>query len=266
MHYRVIGCEVLARQLYYIAALAPHVIDIDLVAKGLHNEPDRLRAELQQRVLATDAAAYDAILLGYGLCSNSIVGVSHPRLPIVIPRAHDCITLYLGSAERYAAEFREVPGTYWYTPDYMERSTKGSDHSVGLGASGDDDQVQETYEEYVAKYGKDNADYLMEVMGAWKEHYTRAAYIDTADMTLPDYSEDARAVAERRGWTFSRLAGSIVILRDLVEGRWDAARYQVLEPGQTVQPSFDQRIICSALAAPCGPEPDRTAKKPRRVS
>ncbi len=253
MRLKVVGCEVLARQLYYAASLTPHVVDIELVAKGLHSEPDRLRAELQRRVAGADAAVYGAIALGYGLCSNAIVGVSHPSLRIVVPRAHDCITLYLGAAERYAEEFRANPGTYWYAPDYMERNTGGDDRTVGLGASGDDAQVQETYQEYVAKYGQDNADYLMEVMGAWKAHYSRAAYIDTAEMRLPDYSQEAREVAERRGWTFQRLAGSFVLVRDLLEGRWDAERFLVVEPGQTVQPSYDQRIINSALSADPAP-------------
>ena len=263
MRLKVIACEVLARQLYYIAALAPHVIDIDLLAKGLHDEPDRLRAEVQRRVEATETAVYDAILLGYGLCSNSIVGVSHPSLRIVVPRAHDCITLYLGSAERYAAEFRANPGTYWYAPDYIERNSGGTDRTIGLGSAGNDSQVQETYQEYVAKYGKDNADYLMEVMGAWTAHYNRAAYIDTVEMRLPDHSQEAQEVASRRGWAFERLAGSIVILRDLLEGRWGAERFLTVEPGRAVQPAYDQRIICSALAAGCAQGVDRAPHRPR---
>ncbi len=56
MRLKVVGCEVLARQLYYAASLTPHVVDIELVAKGLHSEPDRLRAELQRRVAGADAA------------------------------------------------------------------------------------------------------------------------------------------------------------------------------------------------------------------
>lgn len=42
-----------------------------------------------------------------------------PRL--VIPRAHDCITLYLGSRQRYLEQFNARPGTYWYSLDYLER-------------------------------------------------------------------------------------------------------------------------------------------------
>ena len=253
MRLQVVGCEVLARQLYYIAALSPHVIDIELLAKGLHNEPDTLRAEVQRQVDSADPEVYDAVLLAYGLCSNSIVGVRHPQLQMVVPRAHDCITLYLGSGDRYADEFRAHPGTYWYAPDYMERNTKGADQAVGLGSAGDDDEMSKTYEEYVERYGQDNADYLMEVMGAWKAHYSRAAYIDTADMPLPDYSGRAQEVADRRGWAFERLAGSIIILRDLLEGRWDEERFLLVPPGETIQSSHDQLVICSAMLADCTP-------------
>jgi hypothetical protein len=250
MRLKLISCEVLARQVYYCAALSPHVVDIELVDKGLHTEPDRLRAHLHARLEAAPAGQYDAILLGYGLCSNSIVGLGSAHTRLVAPRAHDCITLYLGSAERYGTEFRGNPGTYWYTPDYMERGGSASD-SVALGVSADDADMSRVYEGYVAKYGRDNADYLMEVMGAWKAHYNRAAYIETAEMRLPDYSARVREVAERRGWSFQEFAGSLVILRDLIEGRWDEATFLTLPPGCAIEPSHDTQIIrCGACDAP----------------
>jgi hypothetical protein len=241
---KLISCEVFARQAYYAAAYSPHVVDIELVAKGLHDEPDVLRDEIQSRLDALPEGDYDAILLGYGLCSNSIAGVTCPHTRMVVPRAHDCITVYLGAKELYAEQFREHPGTYWYSPDYMERGGSYDDRK-SLG-SGDDQKVAKTYEEYVAKFGKDNADYLMEVMGAWREHYDRAAYIDTQEMQLPDYSGEVRELAARRGWRFERLAGSLILLRDLLEGNWDDDRFLTLEPGQTIAPSYDATIVKSA--------------------
>ena len=56
MRLKLIACEVLARQAYYVAALAPHVVDIELIDKGLHDEPDRLRSHLQERIDAVPAA------------------------------------------------------------------------------------------------------------------------------------------------------------------------------------------------------------------
>ena len=245
MHFRVISCEVLARQVYYVAALSPHTIDIELVSKGLHTDPEVLRAELQRLVNGADG--YDAILLGYGLCSNSIAGLVCAHTQMVAPRAHDCITFYLGSSDRYSEEFRANPGTYWYSADYIERGGDDGDR-VSLGVSSDEEEMSQVYQEYVSKYGQDNADYLMEVMGAWKQHYSRAAYIDSTEMPLPDYSDDVRDIASRRGWEFDRMAGSLLIVRDLLEGRWDEERFLVVPPGHAIAPTYDQRIITQSLA------------------
>lgn len=243
MRLKLIACEVLARQAYYAAALSPHVVDIELIAKGLHNEPDTLRQHLQSRLDEISAESYDAALLGYGLCSNSIVGLASPQVPLVVPRAHDCIALFLGSAERYAQEFRETPGTYWYVADYIERNDANAGQSVALGSTADEASLQATYEEYVRKYGQDNADYLMEVMGAWQKHYGRAAYIDNADMPLPDYRAQVRDVAARRAWRFEEMEGRLLLVRDLVEGRWDPERFLVAPPGAAIIATNDARIL-----------------------
>ncbi len=239
-------CEVLARQAYYAAAFSPHVVDIDLIDKGLHNEPERLRAHLKERLATADQQGYDAILIGFGLCSSSTVGLCATRTPMVIPRAHDCITLFLGSKERYGEQFRENPGTYWYAPDYIERGGSESGQ-VALGA-GDDSRIDEVYAEYVLKYGQDNADYLMEVMGAWQQHYNRAAYIEPIEMKMPDHRPMVRETAARRGWRFEELDGSILIVRDLVEGRWDDERFATIAPNHMVVATNDERIVGST---PC---------------
>ena len=243
MRLKAICCEVLARQVYYVSAFSPHVIDLETVSKGLHAEPDVLRADLQARIDASEEGKYDAILLAYGLCSNSIAGLVCTHAQMVVPRAHDCITLYLGSKERYGDEFRANPGTYWYTADYLERGADDGDR-IALGAAEEDKSMSAVYQEYVDKYGADNADYLMEVMGAWRQHYNRAAYVDTTEMCLPDYSDQVRELAARRGWEFERLAGSLVIIRDLLEGRWDEERFLVVPPGDTIAPSYDAHIVC----------------------
>ena len=119
------------------------------------------------------------------------------KLPLVIPKAHDCITLFLGSRARYQEQFEDFPGTYWYAQDYIERDD-GSGGSLALG-SGLDTNVDEVYAEYVEKYGQDNADYLMEVMGAWKQHYKRAAYIDLGIGDGSAVAAKAQEQAARRG-------------------------------------------------------------------
>jgi len=238
MRLRAIACEVLARPLYLAAVHSPHVVDFELVDRGLHNEPDVLRRALQERIDAVDEKRYDAIVLGYALCSNSSAGLVARGLPLVLPRAHDCITLYLGSRAAYAEEFTGHPGTYYYTADYYERSTDGS---VVLGATSDA-SLQKSYQEYVEKYGEENAAYLMEVMGGWKAHYNRAAFIAMGVGTDEKAAAAAREQADKNGWAFEQVQGDMVLLRKLIQGEWDDDFLQVA-PGEAVAVTYDENIV-----------------------
>src|SRR5512139_3723155 len=189
-----IACEVLARPLYLCAARSPHIIDIRLVQKGLHNTPAVLNKHLQEAV--DNAEGYNALLFGYGLCGQATAGLKAGSTQLVIPRAHDCITLFLGSRTRYQQQFSDYPGTYWYAQDYIERED-GSGAALSMGVGSDTD-LEAVYDEYVQKYGKDNADYLMEVMGAWQKHYRRAAFIDMGVADGAAVEARAQAEAARR--------------------------------------------------------------------
>jgi hypothetical protein len=251
MRYLLIACEVLAREAYICAAHSSHSVDIQLLEKGLHDTPETLRHTLQSRIDAAcpsgegTGAGYDAVLLGYGLCSNSTVGLTARGVPLILPRAHDCITLYLGSRTRYEAEFATHPGTYYYTTSYVERSDGSS--SVALGALSDE-QRRRVYQEYVDKYGRDNADYLMEVMGAWASHYSRAAFIETGVGPSMEAEGRARAEAERRGWAFEKLAGDLILLRKLIDGEWDED-VLVIGPGEQVVANYGPQIVEAAAGS-----------------
>jgi len=194
-------------------------------------------------------AAYDAIAMVYGLCGQSTAGLIARDVPLVIPRAHDCITLFLGDRRRYGEAFREQPGTYWYALDYAERS----DGSMALGAEADA-EVRDVYREYVEKYGQDNADYLMEVMGAWQKHYDRASFIEMGVGDSTRVEARASALAEKRGWAFQRVEGDLVLIRRLLDGDWAASGsgsgddFLVVPPGQQVRMSYDMDVIGCAQA------------------
>ena len=236
--YLCIACEVLARPLYLAAATSPNIVDIELVQKGLHNTPVHLRQRLQE--IVDRAEGYDAILLGYGLCGQATAGLIPRNVPLVVPRAHDCITLFLGSRERYLQQFNDYPGTYWYAQDYIERED-GSGAALSMG-SGSDTDLQAVYDEYVQKYGRDNADYLMGVMGAWQQHYRRAAFIDMGVAEGAAVEARAQAEAARRGWSFDRLSGDLVLIRRLLEGDWEED-FLVVPPGQQVVMTYDDGVI-----------------------
>ena len=252
MRLKCIGCDALARTIYLCAAQSPHVVDVALFRLGLHVEPADLRERLQAAVDATVGQGYDAIVVAYGLCGKATAGLTARDTRLIIPRAHDCITLFLGGRRRYEAEFRECPGTYWYAADYVERAeSRGVTLSIGAESTAD---MSTVYDEYVEKYGRDNADYLMEVMGAWQAHYQRAAFIDMGVADSSAVEQQARAEAERRSWAFERLMGDRTLIQRLLEGDWNDD-FLELGPGQHIATSYDFDVICAGTPVGEAPHP-----------
>jgi hypothetical protein len=243
MRLLALTCEVLARSVYLCAARSPHVVDVRLNRVGLHDDPPNLRATLQAAIDGV-GIPYDAIVLAYGLCGGATAGLRADTIPVVVPRAHDCITLFLGSRDRYTAEFTGHPGTYWYVQDSVERD----DDSGAFGGVGavSEAAARAAYDEYVTKYGADNAAYLMEAMGAWRSNYDRAAFVEmgVADpRAVTPVEARAREDAERRGWAFEKLAGELILVRRLIDGDWGAADFLLLQPGERLAMSYDEGVI-----------------------
>ena len=98
----------------------------------------------------------------------------------------------------------------------------------------------------------ENADYLMEVMGAWQEHYRRAAFIDMGAGNGSAIEQQAQADAARRGWLFERVAGDLVLIRRLLAGDWEKD-FLVLQPGEQLTITYDADIIgCVPANTPKG--------------
>ncbi len=240
MRILALTCEVLSRCVYLCAARSPNIVDVQLNRRGLHDNPPNLR-EILQGQLDTIGPPYEAVVLAYGLCGGATAGLRAGAIPLVVPRAHDCITLFLGDRRRYLDEFTTHPGTFWYVQDYVERTDDASAFT-GVGAVSDSG-MRAAYEEYVEKYGADNADYLMETLGGWHEHYSRAAFVDMGIGDAAPVEELARSEAERRAWSFERLAGELLLMRRLIDGAWDAADFLVLQPGERLAMSYDEAVI-----------------------
>ncbi|MEI6788675.1 MAG: DUF1638 domain-containing protein [bacterium] len=229
--YHVIACHVLWRELCHFASLSPHVFTFNFVKQGLHNTPELLKVQLQK---AVDEAPEEceAVLMGYGLCSNGAAGVVARTKPLVIPRAHDCITFFLGSKERYREYFDAHPGTYWYTPGWIECSLQ-----PGL------ERYNFLRRDYVEKYGEDNADYLMEMEQGWMKEYSNAAYIDLGFSDTVRFKEYTRECAQWLGWKTDELQGDSGMIQAFVGGQWDSDRFLIVEPGQTIVASHDEAVV-----------------------
>ena len=250
MRLKVIACKVLTRELGMISADCKNYLDISWLRQGYHDEPNRLHDILQDSIDKIDAGndpfscgekvgEFDAIVLGYGLCSNGVCGVQSKRFPIVVPRAHDCITLFLGSKERYRELFdSNNGGVFWYTPGWIENSLMPSERTYTRKLA-----------EYIEKYGEDNAEYLMEMEEKWMKDYNAVAYVQMPGIAYPDYRGYSQKCAEYLGWAHQEYKGDDSLLHALVDGDWDDERFLVIPPKQSCEQSFDDNILRISTAS-----------------
>jgi hypothetical protein len=241
LRYQLIACEIILREAAFRAATSPHVLDLHFLTKGLHDNPDALREQLQRQIDELDAQPHDAVLLGYALCSNGTVGLEARSTPLVLPRAHDCITFFLGSKDAYAQRHREKPGTYYYTAGWIERDAAHAERRPADGAG-----LDVAFEELVAKYGEDNARFLLDFQNQWQRNYTTAAYIRTELGHRPDVEAEARCAAESHGWEFEMIEGSDRLIRALIDGDWNADDFLVVPPGGRITAAYDERVVATA--------------------
>jgi hypothetical protein len=243
---KVIACEIAFREICYLAARSLNLHDLEFLTQGHHDVPNRGRDEIQKRIDAVPAGKYEAILVGYGLCSTILTGLRATGIPLVVPRAHDCITFFLGSKERSQKCFSERPGTYYYTSGWLECARRRGltiGQTGGLLPAQGSNSMQAAYEQWVAKYGEEKAKYLLEAMGEWTAHYTHGVLIDF-DFTRPlGLGKQVERICADRGWQFEEMAGDLTLLQRWLDGDWGVQDFLTVPPGQRIAVSYDERII-----------------------
>ena len=222
--YRVIACEIYFREICKLASECENLLDIEFLRKGLHDiETKAMQAELQKAIDDTEPGKYDAILLAYGRCNNGVAGLYTKDSPLVIPRSHDCIGVFMGGCSKYREYFDQHPGTFYRTSGWTERDYVPQDslmNNLGLNLS---------RQEIVDKYGEENAQYIMDTMGNWSDKYQYLAYIDMGLDIDKKYAELAKEEAEEKGLEYITITGDLSLLKNLLDGRWDEKNFVVVE-------------------------------------
>jgi hypothetical protein len=244
---KLIACEIAVREICQAAARSPNIIDFEFLTQGHHETPAAGRTDIQKHIDAVPERKYDAILLGYGLCSCILDGLTTGHTQLVIPRAHDCITLFLGSKERYQKCFSERPGTYYFTSGWLEcaqrRGATGSGGSGAFAPAGPTLNPKDDYHAWVAKYGEDQAKYLLEEMKRWTANYSHATLIDFDFLRSLKLNERVRQISKEKGWQYTETPGDMRLFQRLLDGDWPATDFLIVRPGQKVAPSFNAEVI-----------------------
>lgn len=254
MKLKLIACKALSRELSYLSALSDNIIDITYIRQGYHEKPNELRNKLQQEIdliesgedphtnqsssenengSASYLEGFDAIILGYGLCSNGIVGISSKEYPIVVPRGHDCMTLLLGSKERYMKYFKELPGCFWYSGSWIESSQMPCELY---------DSNQKKF--WLSKgYDDDVVDYCLQEFSGWTKKYKYAAYVKMPFIDKERWSKFTEEAAAYYNWEYKTVNGDMSLLTRLLEGQWNKEDFLVVPPGHKIAATNDEYII-----------------------
>jgi Protein of unknown function (DUF1638) len=229
----LIACRVFEEEIRVHGAGLPQIVETRFLEVGLHDHPDNLRKALQAEIGAFDALDVEAVVLAYALCGRGTSGLRAGRHRLVIPRGHDCITVFMGSKEKFACQQAACPDSYYYTPGWMKANrTPGPERLESLRA------------ELCERFEPDDVEFLLESEKAnWAQH-GRAVFLDLGTPGADEKAASAENAASSLGWKFERIPGDATLLRDLLAGRWDDdARFQIIEPGARLDHAPDERIF-----------------------
>jgi uncharacterized protein DUF1638 len=242
MRLHLIGCSMLIRELSDAIVHSPHTVDARYLPTGLHDIAGKgMRDQIQHAVDVADFAPYDAILLGYALCGNGVVGLQARTTQLVIARAHDCITLLMGSRARYRAYFEANPGVYFRSTGWVQRAAEMEEQLSGLG-------FRARKEDLIAKYGEEAGQYLWDEFTRYRRNYRKLTYIRTACDRADDCRDQARAEAQEKNWAFEEIQGDNSLFRRLLSGDWNDD-FLIVPPEHQIAAAYNEDIVAAAVSA-----------------
>ena len=193
-------------------------IHVNYLEQGLHVKPEKIAPRLQE--IVDDVAKWaDEIILAYGLCSNGVAGVLAPAQGLIVPKAHDCIPLFIGSLEKYKESSTAHPGTYYLNSGWINGE---------LDPLGTLERYKERLDPEMAEWG------IKEEM----KHYTRIAYIDGNSTESVAEIERAKRNANFLKKDFQIIEGSGAYLNKLLFGPYDREEFFHIPPGETINQNF----------------------------
>ena len=209
----VVACEVLRQELE--AVIGGRDIALYLLDQGLHRRPKLMPERIAEAISQAQADGATRLALGYGLCSNGLVGVKADR-PLIVPKCHDCIAMIVGSPVKYRQLFSRNPGTYYLSAGWLE---------VGK------DPLTIMEGEYTESVGREDAEWVMKTE---LTHYTHFCYLRNG--LGADSRHQSRVLENCRafGKQYMELDCSLDYFRQLIDGPYPDNFFINLQAGTEV--------------------------------
>jgi Protein of unknown function (DUF1638) len=224
MRLKLITCDLFEREVQAAAARSSNRIEVEFLRKVSHQttETEMVRS-LQLRVNRARRTLYHAVLVVTGSCEHGLSGLQARTIPLVLPRAKDCISLLL---ERTAPSALPAASGTW-------AQARGA--WTGGSAARESMRPRLTH-------------------GAmpFKTPARRARRTWTADSLTESWKW--REHLSRRGtgatWKSRPARQRLSLLEMLVEGYWNYDEFLVIPPGWQVRVNHDQGTIAAEPLPP----------------
>lgn len=239
MKFKIICCDVLENEIKYALSESKHTYEIEFTKKAEHEKPEEMRLKLQTMVDQSDG--FDAILLGYGLCGNAITGIRSQNTTMVVPRAHDCCTLFLGSRDKFSAIFDGRESMGWGSTGYCRKDgdyLRNSETGSILG-------YDKSFEDFVAEYGKENAEFIWATIHPVRES-NEVMFIDIPETFEQKVFEEFKKEATKSKQDVFVEKGSIELIKKFMDANWDDD-FLVIEPGYEIAAAYTSNEIIKAI-------------------
>lgn len=199
----VISCGMLADELKKVCRKISYEQEIIWLKRGMHKSPEQLHESLQQ--LIYEHQDVDNILLTYGLCGNSTLGLYSPNTGLILPACHDCIHQLVGETQT---------GHYYLT----------------RGWTLDREEPYQQIKQILVKYGED---FGKEIIQKYYGGYHTIDVIDTDSYPVEQVMQHAQKIGKLLNQKVEKIPGSTAILEKLLLGNWDDD-FIVKMPGEKV--------------------------------
>jgi len=192
-------------------------IEYKFLEAGLHNNPKLLREKLQDAIDEISATGLcDRIIIGYGICGKGTIGIQSRGVPLVIPKVHDCVALFLGGDQAYKREFKKYPGTYYLSAGWCEEKTEPMSQRKQWAYFG---EKKLNFDDLVEKHGKDAARQTFDFLNSWQKNYQRVAFIETNAKISPRYETFALDMAREYKWKYDKIKGGQDLIEKMITAR-----------------------------------------------
>lgn len=178
MRIGILACEILKKEIEQLTAGDPEVVHREYMEFFLHDEPEKLRHVVLERINGL-VGKIDVLFLGYAHCQTFNGLPAHVPIPTVMLEADDCVAAILGPLD-YCNEKENCPGTWFSSPGWAEK--------------GMDAVVKELHiDQSLLDQGMDSM-YFAKILF---RGYTRCLFIDTGVGDRERYEAMSRDFAEQ---------------------------------------------------------------------